>query len=108
MTQIELKNVLFGDEDKNVTVEVMSFSRKNESHVRFAYDVTDMMSGGKSKFYDMSDAARGYVDIFLCRQTENEESMTVYNAVRNDLRAARTLLMHPTFQEDLDRFFVNA
>lgn len=112
--KIELKNVLMRDEsgnptdEKNLTVEVMPFSRRNDAHTRYAYDFADMMNGIKSTYADLVDAAKGYVDIFLCRQSDMAEQMEVYNAVRADIRAARTLLMHPNVQDAIQAFFTNA
>ncbi len=109
LEKIELKNVRFDGGMCDVTAEIVPFDAYNDEHVDFAFAYNDMMYRAPSQFRNVSDAAKGYVEVFMKHTAEdaaNRESD--FSKVRNDVRAARTLLHNEKFMLAMDRFFVNA
>lgn len=108
--KIILKNVLVdGDTQKDVTVELVPFSRRNDEHVDFAFGYSDMLSRVPSEFHSLTDVAVRAVELFMVHKEEdaNNDKSDFY-LVRNDKRAARTLLNTPSLQKALFSFFENA
>lgn len=107
--KIELKNVVRGVEDTDIIVEVMPFNHRNNEHVEFAFNYSDMLCNAPSPFKDVNDASRRYVELFMVHKADDATiPMSNFSCVYNDLRAARTLFHDLTFQAELGRFFENA
>lgn len=107
ITKIILQNVLSGqNNEEDLDVEVVSFNRRNDDHVEFAFSYSDMLLKAPSDFRNISDAARRYVDLFMVHKAEDETNPeSTYNKVRGDLKACRTLFHQPKIQKDLNDFF---
>lgn len=113
MTQLEkmtLKNVLCEDgTQKNVTVEIVPFNRRNDEHVDFAFAYSDMLGGLPSPFKSMSDVAVRAVELFMVHKEDDAfNTSSDYFIVRKDKRAARTLFGNPILQKAVFDFFENA
>jgi hypothetical protein len=113
MTQLEkvtLKNVLCEDgSSKNITVEIVPFSRRNDDHVDFAFGYSDMLGQAPSPFRSLSDVAVRAVELFMVHKEDDAMDVNSdYYLVRKDKRAARTLLNTPSLQKSIFDFFENA
>ena len=107
---VELKNVMFGDgQKKDVSVDVVPFDPYNDDHVEFAYGYSDMLFRAPSAFKNISEAARGYVALFMVHTREQEtQADSTYNMVLKDTRACRTLFNREGIMLALNDFFENA
>lgn len=107
--KITLKNVKTEIGSKDITVEVVPFNERNDSHVEFAFGVSDMMGRLPSPYSNVNDAARAYVELFMVHKEEElNNPVSNVSLVRADLRASRTLFHDPGFQKELRDFFENA
>ena len=110
LEKVTLKNVLCEDgSQKNITVEIVPFSRRNDDHVDFAFAYSDMLGRIPSPFRDMTDVAIRAVELFVVHKEEDALDVNSdYYLVHKDKRAARTLLNTPSLQQALFDFFENA
>jgi len=109
MTKVELKRVITPDGEQDLTVEVVPFNRRNDDHVDFAFAYMDMLGRVPSKFANVSEAARGYVDLFMAHKEEDAvDANSSFACVRKDVRASRVLFHQPKAQKELQDFFGNA
>lgn len=108
--KITLKNVAVNDnEEKDFIVELVPFNRRNDEHVDFAFAYSDMLARLPSVFGSITDVAVRAVEIFMVhKEDEAMDVNSVYYAVHNDKRAARTLLHTPSLQKAIADFFENA
>lgn len=107
--KVLLKNVNTPAGDKDITVEIVPFSKRNDDHVDFAYAVSDMFNRFPSEFRNISDAARRCVELFVVHTEEqSNDPNSDFSLVYNDTRAARTLYNTASLQKQLSDFFVNA
>jgi len=107
--KVVLRNVLVGNEEKDVTVEIVPFNRRNDEHVDFALGVMDMFGRVPSEFRNITDAAQRAVELFVVHKADDTvENKLIYDSVRNDKRAARFLFNTPSIQKSLNDFFENA
>ena len=107
--KITLKNVKTETGSKDITVEVVPFNDRNDSHVEFSFGMSDMMGRLPSPYSNVSDAARAYVELFVVHKEEElHNPVSNVSLVRADLRASRCLLNDPIFQKELHDFFENA
>lgn len=104
--EVVIPNVIDGDSERDITVQVIPFNRRDDSHVEFAYAFSDMLYRAPSRFRDISEAARSYVTLFMRHTKEESNSAgSDFNLIMNDLRACRILFNHPKIQKDLNDFF---
>lgn len=109
LTKVELKNVICGPEDRDLTVEIVNFDRRNDDHVTFAFDYADFLHKSASPFTSQNEAARKFVQLFMAHKADDETNQdSTFSYVYNDLRASRTLFFTPEFQKQLVDFLTNA
>mgnify|MGYP006867374078 CR=1 FL=1 len=110
MKQVEVKNVLTPTgEERNFTVEIVPFNRRNDDHVRFAFAYLDMLNKLPSELSSVSDAAQRFVELFVAHKAEDISNPdSVYSCIVKDIRAARTLFNDRELQKSLFDFFENA
>lgn len=110
LVSLELKNVLMSDgSQKNVTVQIVPFNRRNDDHVDFAFAYVDMLSRVPSPFSTITDAAVRAVELFVAhKEAESKDVNSDFYAVVHDKRAARIVLNEPSLQASLGAFFENA
>lgn len=106
LEKVEIKGVICPVGERDITVEVIPFNRRNDEHVEFAYSYSDMLYRVPSDFKNVSEAARKYAAMFIAYKEEdltNPESD--YNTICADTRACRTLFYKENFQKALQGFF---
>lgn len=109
MEKITLKKVLTADGEKDITVEVVPFNRRNDDHVDFALAAADMYGRMPSEFRNVTDAAIRCVELFMVhKEADAANPESDYALVHADKRAARTLFNHPAIQKGLSDFFTLA
>lgn len=107
--KVTLKNVMCEDGEKDITVEIVPFNRRNDDHVDFAFAVSDMFNRLPSEFRNVSEVAKRFVEVFMVHTEEQaNDPKSDFSLVYNDTRAARTLYNTPSVQKQLSDFFVNA
>lgn len=107
--KVTLKNVKTADGEKDITVEIVPFNRRNDDHVDFAFGVSDMFGRMPSDFRNVSDAARRCVELFVVHtEEEANDPNSDFSLVRDDTRAARTLYSTASIQKAMSDFFANA
>lgn len=106
---ILLKNVACNGIRKDIEVQVVPFNSLDDDHVEFAYNYSDMLFRAPSPFKTVSDAAKGYVALFMVHKKEDTtDTNSNYSYVMNDLRACRSLFNQDKIQQDINDFFENA
>ena len=109
MGSIVLKNVLTPEGERDITADVVPFSRRNDAHVDFAYAYADMMGRMPSRFGNLTDVSRGYVELFMVHKEDDaKNSESDYSCVLSDVRACRTLFHQEDAQKSFHGFFANA
>ena len=109
LDKVTVKNVRANGTLKDIDVELVAFDPFNDDHVEFAYNHSDMIYRAPSPFATISDAARGYVRMFMVHTSEDEKNPNSdFNMVLNDVRACRTLFHTENVQKALADFFENA
>jgi len=68
LREVTLKNVVTPDGETSLTVKVLPFNKRNDDHVDFAFAYMDMLGRVPSKFQNVSDAAKGYVELFMAHK----------------------------------------
>lgn len=107
--KVTLKNVLTPEGEKDIEVQIVPFNRRNDDHVDFAFACADMYGHQPSEFKNVSEASRRFVSLFMVHKDEDTSNPNSdYACVLSDLRACRTLYHTPSFQKQLQDFFVNA
>ncbi len=106
LEKVELKKVLTADGEKDITVEIVKFNRRNDDHVDFALALADMYGGLPSPFKTLTDAAVRSVELFVAhKEEEAKDPASDFSLVHNDKRAARILFNTDSLQKDLNDFF---
>lgn len=110
LEKVVLKNVVMNDGTlKDIEIELVPFSYRNDSHVDFAFAYADMLGRIPSPFSSVSDAAVRAVELFMVhKEEEAKDPNSLYSAVHKDKRAARTVLGTASLQKALGDFFENA
>lgn len=107
--KVELKKVLCGEVEKDITVEIVPFNRRNDDHVDFALAMSDMLGRMPSDFHSISDAARRCAELFIVHtEAQANDPASDYSYVLNDKRACRLLLNTASIQKALADFFTLA
>lgn len=104
--EIELTNVMTPSGTKDIKVTVVPFDRRDDNHVKFAFDVSDMMNGLPSPYRTQSEAAQAYVMFFMAHKDEDtKDENSDFMCVIKDLRASRILFMRPEVTKEFNDFF---
>lgn len=107
--KVELKKVLCGEVEKDITVEIVPFNRRNDDHVDFALATSDMLGRLPSDFHSMSDAARRCAELFIVHtEAQANDPTSDYSYILNDKRACRLLFNTASIQKALADFFTLA
>lgn len=105
---VTLKNVLTPEGERDIVAQIVPFDRRKDEHVDFAFECADMYGRQPSRFSNVSDAARAFVELFMVHKADDAtDPNSDYVCVLRDKRAARTLYHTPAFQQQLQDFFVN-
>lgn len=106
--KVELKNVLTPDSKRDIEVELIAFSRRDDEHVEFALAYADMLGGMPSRFRNPTDAALDLVRVFMAHKEDDaNDPNSDYSCVYNDKLAARVLLNNIKVQKQINDFFAN-
>lgn len=104
--KMELKNVLTPDGERNITVQIVPFNRRNDAHVEFAFAYGDMCGRAPSEFRNMSDAAKRFAELFIVHKADDlKDANSDISCVLHDVRACRTAFLNPDVQKQLNDFF---
>lgn len=107
--KVELKKVLCGGIEKDLTVEIVPFNRRNDDHVDFALATADLLGRMPSEFRSITDAARRCAELFIVHtEAQANDATSDYSYVLNDKRACRVLFNTPSIQKSLNDFFTIA
>ncbi len=108
LRKVTLKKVLTPESEQDFTVEVVPFNRRNDDHVKFAFDYIDMLGRKPSPFETESDAARAYAMLFMAHKADDlNDQNSAISCVLSDVRACRVLLFQAETQKEFHDFFVN-
>lgn len=107
--KVELRNVLTPSGERNITVEIVPFNRRNDEHVDFAFAVADMYGRMPSVFSNASEAARRFVELFVVHKADDlKDPESDISCVLNDVRACRIAFFNTKSQQEFNDFFGNA
>ena len=107
--EVKLTKVLTETGEKDITVTIVPFNRRNDDHVDFVLGVSDMFGRAPSPFKTVTDAAVRYVELFVAHTAEQaDDPKSDYSLVHADKRAARILFNDPAFQKEMADFFMLA
>lgn len=108
-TKVELKKVLCGDVEKDLTIEIVPFNRRNDDHVDFALAVADFYGRMPSNFQSITDAAQRCVELFVKHTGEQaDDPNSDYSYVHADKRASRIIFNNPAIQKAIADFLTLA
>lgn len=103
---VELKNVITEDGKEDLTVEVVTFNERNDTHVDFAFSYSDMALKAPSEFANITEASLAYVENFMVHKADDvKDKNSAFYKVMHDKRAARTLFHSVGIQQALRDFF---